>query len=158
MSDFETERFHRWLSALHQSPKDLLGDPKDYTFLMHQPRARTSTREGRPMAENTTTNNPEYLFAVKDQENESISWTRPEEIDKLSDDSPEDPPAIVIIDAAFWNAEGFWDDADPFEEISDQFGLSGITECVYEPYGAATFSSALAQLLADPRFQRDDSI
>lgn len=117
------------------------------------------------MTENTNNDNrPEYLFAVKNQEDKSISWTRPEEIDKLVDGSPEDPLAIVsmlaivIIDAAFWDAEGFWDDADPFEEISDQFGLSGITECVYEPYGAATFSSALAQLLADPRFQRDDSI
>lgn len=43
MSDFETERFHRWLSALHQSPKDLLGDPKDYTFLMHQPQQTPPT-------------------------------------------------------------------------------------------------------------------
>lgn len=33
----DAERFHGWLSALHQSPKDLLGDPEDYTFLMHQP-------------------------------------------------------------------------------------------------------------------------
>ena len=170
MSDSEAERLHRWLSALHQSPRDLLGDPEDYTFLMHQPQQTPPDREperslrdprswkGRPMSENTTTNSPEYLFAVKDQENESISWTRPEEIEKLGDDFPEDPPAIVIIDAAYWNAEGFWDDADLFEEISDQFGLSGITECVYEPYGTATFSSALARLLADPRFQRDDSI
>lgn len=125
---------------------------------------RSSDEITEDQGRNTTTNNPEYLFAVKDQENKSISWTRPEEINKLVDDSHEDPLAIdtmlaiVIIDAAYWDAEGFWNDADPFEEISDQFGLSGITECVYEPYGTATFSSALAQLLADPRFQRNDSI
>lgn len=103
-------------------------------------------------------NHPEYLFTVKDQEDKSISWTRPEEIDKLGEDSPEWPPTIVIINAAFWDAQGAWDDDDPFDEISDQFGLIQDTECIYSPYGATTYSSALTQMLADPRFQRDDSI
>lgn len=103
-------------------------------------------------------NRPEYLFAVKNQENESIPWTHPDEVDRLREESPEDPPDIVVIDAAFWDAEGFWDDDDTFEEISDQFGLSQNAECIYSPYGAATYSSTLTQLLADPRFRRDDSI
>lgn len=108
----------------------------------------------------TTSNGarPEYLFTVKDQEDKSIPWTHPQEIDQLHEGSPEDSPFIIVIDAAFWDAQGAWDDDDPFDEISDQFGLIQETECIYSPYGAATYSSALTQMLADPRFQRDDSI